>query len=590
MSAHQNHLRFPSLFYLLGVLLLLTACSSPEVSEPQITASAVLAEVPPESSPSAPPASGLVSAPTLEIFPQGVEGAALFPERGVYFSAAGACEVCHKDMFDESGEEVSNAKAWRSTMMANAARDPYWLATVRAESLVHPQHQAVIEDKCATCHTPMARFTAVHRGQEAQLLDGGFIDSENSLHNLGFDGVSCTLCHQIQPDGFGESTSFSGGFAIDVETPEGRRALFGPYEVDDLMVTIMGTASGFLPVQGIHLSEAELCATCHTLYTPTVDQNGEIVGEFPEQTPYLEWRHSAYSGEASCQGCHMPEAQGGVVLSVTGGDPRGPFNKHEFVGGNAYMVNLLKNNADDIGVTASGEHFYDTLTRIVDQIGHRTAEVLIVNAGLDGSNLIAEVSIASQVGHKFPAGFPSRRAWLHFVVQDAVGEVVFESGALNLDGSIAGNANDEVPGDYERHYSLIEAADQVQIYEAIFVNTDGEVTTTLLRGNSYLKDNRLLPDGFDKSSASEDISVKGEATNDADFQGGSDLVEYRVDLEGAPGPYTITVELLYQSIGYRWLENLRGYDADEVNQMMGFYDASPNLPLLVSSTVATVGE
>ena len=49
---------------------------------------------------------------------------------------------------------------WRSTMMANAARDPYWQASVRREILDHPKLTAAIEDKCATCHMPMARYLA----------------------------------------------------------------------------------------------------------------------------------------------------------------------------------------------------------------------------------------------------------------------------------------------------------------------------------------------------------------------------------------------------------------------------------------------
>lgn len=36
------------------------------------------------------------------------------------------------------------------------------------------------------------------------------------------------------------------------------------------------------------------CATCHTLFTPYVDNEGNVAGEAPEQTPYLEWKNSIY--------------------------------------------------------------------------------------------------------------------------------------------------------------------------------------------------------------------------------------------------------------------------------------------------------
>ncbi len=117
-------------------------------------------------------------------------------------------------------------------------------------------------------------------------------------------------------------------------------------------------------------------------------------------------------------------------------------------------------------------------------------------------------------------GFPARRAWLHLTVQDANGQVVFESGATNPDGSILGNDNDLDPAAYEPHYLSIDSPEQVQIYEAIMGNVDGQVTTILLAAAQYLKDNRLLPTGFDKSSVLDDIAVRGTALGDDDFGAG----------------------------------------------------------------------
>ena len=99
-------------------------------------------------------------------------------------------------------------------MMANAARDPYWQAAVREEVLSNPEYRTVIEDKCTTCHTPMARFSEAAAGGEGSLLDDGYVDPEHPSHALAMDGVSCTLCHQIQPDRLGEAESFTGGFVI----------------------------------------------------------------------------------------------------------------------------------------------------------------------------------------------------------------------------------------------------------------------------------------------------------------------------------------------------------------------------------------
>ena len=104
----------------------------------------------------------------------------------------------------------------------------------------------------------------------------------------------------------------------------------------------------------------------------------------------------------------------------------------------------------------------------------------------------------------------------------------------------------------------------MQIYESIMVDGGGRPTTGLLTGVRYAKDNRLLPRGFDKATADADIAVHGDAERDPDFSGGGDRVSYRVDV-GQARASTLRVEvvLLYQSIGFRWAQNLRAYDAAE---------------------------
>jgi hypothetical protein len=63
----------------------------------------------------------------------------------------------------------------------------------------------------------------------------------------------------------------------------------------------------------------------------------------------------------------------------------------------------------------------------------------------------------------------------------------------------------------------------------------------LLSGAGYLKDNRLLPSGFNKASALADVAVVGNALNDANFVGGSNQVAYQISLSGK-GPYTVSAD------------------------------------------------
>jgi len=75
-----------------------------------------------------------------------------------------------------------------------------------------------------------------------------------------------------------------------------------------------------------------------------------------------------------------------------------------------------------------------------------------------------------------------------------------------------------------------------------------------LNGVHYLKDNRVLPRGFDKRTAEPDVAVHGDAADDPGFTGGAARVRYAVPVPGE-GPFTVEAELLYQPIGFRWTQN-----------------------------------
>jgi len=303
---------------------------------------------------------------------------------------------------------------------------------------------------------------------------------------------------------------------------------------------------------------------------------------------YLEWKASSVAATQTCQTCHMPVAQGNVRLSSTGGPLRGPFNRHEFVGGNAYMLGLLGTFGQELGLTASSAQMEASRQRTVDYLQTKTGSIAVEQAALEATTLTADVSVRNTAGHKFPTSYPSRRAWIHLVVTDGAGKVVFESGAFDTRGMILENDNDLDPARFEPHYSEIRSADEVQIYEAIIHNTDSLVTTTLLRAASLVKDNRLLPAGFDKAGASEDITVRGEAAGDADFLAGGDVVRYVIDLGGASRPYTVSAELLYQSIGFRWAENLRAFQGTEIADFLRYVEGYSNVPVVIASAETVV--
>jgi cytochrome c551/c552 len=469
-------------------------------------------------------------------------------------------------------------------MMANSARDPYWMAAVRREVMDHPSSQAEIEDECSICHMPMARATSVAAGARGELFrllptTGGATDA----HRLAADGVSCSLCHQIGAEKLGTPESFVGGFVIAGGPPRMR----GPFDVDTGRTRIMQSATGAEPAQSQHLAQSELCATCHTLFTQALAPDGTHLGSLPEQVPYLEWSHSAFREERSCQACHMPTVASTPITSVLG-EPRETLSRHTFLGGNFFMLRMLNRFRSQLGIEAPPQELEASARATIAQLQGDTATVTIGHAAHAGNALEFDVAVRNLTGHKLPTGYPSRRVWLHVAVHDAAGRSIFESGAVDASGMIAGNDNDTDPQRFEPHFDEITRPDQVQVYEATMADPQGRLTTGLLQALTFVKDNRLLPRGFDKRTAGPDIAVRGAALDDGTFTEAGDRVRYQVETAGAQGPLTIDVALRYQPISFRWANNLREYDAPEPRRFVSFYDSmasSSSVELARTTTV-----
>ena len=493
------------------------------------------------------------------------------------FAHSTDCVACHNQIVTADGTDVSIGTSWRSTMMANAARDPYWLAGVRRETIDHPKHAAAIQEECAACHMPMAERMSEAAGHQidvfAQLPFSDLNLSDE--RRLASDGVSCTVCHQIAKDKLGTPESFNGEFVVAGPNAAGVRQVQGPYAIDAGRRRIMQSVTGYEQVEAPHIKQSELCATCHTLITEAFGPDGTVIGRLPEQMNYQEWQHSAFNAEkASCQSCHMPRSTGPVRIASVLGDYRDGLSQHAFVGGNAFMLRLFSRYRAELGVEALPSELAATAAATVRQLQQDTATLTVGRPELSGGLLAFDVDVKNLTGHKFPTGYPARRTWLHVAVRDGSGRAVFESGAIGADGAIAGNDSDADATRFEPHYEEISRPDQVQIYEPVLGDPAGKPTTGLLTATQYLKDNRLLPRGFDKATAQADIAVHGGARGDADFTGAGDRVRYRVPMAGATGPFTVDVELRYQSIGYRWATNLEKYDAAEPKRFVGYYRAN----------------
>ncbi len=497
----------------------------------------------------------------------------------IHFSGSQNCAQCHDGIKDSSGTDVSIVKAWQGTMMANAATDPLWKAKVATEVKEHPEFKQTIEAKCSRCHTPMATVEATFDdplGDTVSLSGDGFFNHENFYYDAAMDGVSCTLCHQIENTlALGTTEGFSGNFEI-ADNKGIERKIYGPYQ--DPKETPMQNSVQFTPVYSQHTEDSKLCASCHNLETPVISTDGSLTNfTFPEQAAYTEWEYSDFNGtEYSCQNCHMPKGEGNVVISTRGQglQARPNFHQHKFLGANTYMLEILKNNRVKLGVLADETKFNESITDTREFL-KAAADVNLTDVSFANGALYFSAIVTNHSGHKFPTGFPSRRVWLHVTVKNSIDQIVFESGALNSKGQIIGVDDTLAANEYEPHYDKINDALQVQVYETILSDTDDNKTYILLHALHYLKDNRILPRGLDKNNVPENINPHGNAVNDSDFIGGSDIIKYEIN-NLPPDDYTVTITLNYQSLSYGFAQDMyKNTELPEV-ALMKVLDADAN--------------
>jgi len=493
-----------------------------------------------------------------------------------HFSGSANCATCHDDISDNKGNDLSIVKDWSASMMANAAKDPLWKAKVNSEMNRNPDLKDVIADKCTRCHMPMASTESNFNNEKIELFENGYLDPNHKLHSAAMDGVSCTLCHQIADnDSFGKEEGMSGHFDINEQ-----RDIYGQYT--GVLTQPMKNNVNYTPTFSKHVSTSELCASCHNLKTPYVDiVNGELITDklFPEQMPYSEWQVSSFADNgltpSTCQECHMPQVTGTQVEIANrpnGITPRDNFSQHLFLGANTYMLDILKNNADKLNTT--GINFNNMIEKNREFLT-TAGNVNIVESSITNDQLTFDVRVNNTIGHKLPTAYPSRRAYLHVIIKNDLGSIVFESGKTQSNGSIVDNDADIDRDSYEPHYQLITSEQQVQIYETIMGNTKDNVTYTLLESSQYLKDNRVLPKGFDKNTVPDDVGVYGLAKADGNFTQGQDSLRYQLDVSQFNSNYfTIDIYFNYQPVAYSFLQDLFADESISVARFKAYNDNS----------------
>lgn len=497
------------------------------------------------------------------------------------FAGSGACTNCHGfdtamiASVDPLGNDINVVDDWQATMMANSAKDPFWRAKVSHEVLLYPALKMDIETKCTSCHAPLGHFAAMHAGFQHYSIDSMVLDP------LAKDGVSCLACHQQSKTGVG--LTHSGDLNFDTA-----KIAYGPFISPLESPMIMET--GYKPAFSTHISNAGLCGGCHTLITETVDYNSNFTGNtFVEQATYHEWLNSRYVvEEVSCQGCHMPALTKGEFFLVNDLDTeaRDTFYLHELVGANTTMLKLLKANIETLNLSAEPENFDDVIAKTEDMLRNRSINFDLNLIEQTEDSLFFEVEILNKAGHKFPSGYPARRAFVEFVLLNQNGDTLFVSG--NVDENYELVAQNET---YEPHYQIINSEDQAQIYELVFADVNGDVSTVLVRGDHAIKDNRIPPQGFSTEHQVYDTTlIAGNALDDPDFnlengvQGsGVDKIYYNIARPPLEGAYTASAKMFYQATPPKWMKEMFDETSPEIETFRAMFDEADRTPFLMKT-------
>lgn len=668
-----------------------------------------------------PPATGDVRA-----FPgQWADHVPAGPDGAQQFITSDNCIGCHGGlggppagitMFLETGPgygdgyNISPFGEWRWSPMGLAGRDPYFysqlateLAILDGELAGEPETLAkaknAVVNTCLSCHGAMGqRQLLIDHADGSTDLDPSFRTDFVYAHtpltreqesqpdvayheygNLAREGISCTVCHHIDPppqwrEGMSDdekeeiflTTSTTGQFPMS--PPD---ELNGPF--DDVLTLPMEHALGITPGQNAYIEDSRMCGTCHTINLPNVDcpldgTPGDtarckpfpvldrtaalqakhladtygvgyaefLADNYPhsiEQATYLEWKNSSFADKKSadyqsCQDCHMPREfqslDGSIDIpqltsqiasiqdsnypmaesSLSTPDLFVPFRddyrRHELVGLNAFLVETFDQFDPILGLdetdymtgAATGDQL--AVENMLLQAARDTVEVGVEVRLAEGRKLVADVTVASAVGHRFPSGVGFRRAWIELSVLDGErgGEQVWISGGTNSVGLIVDAAGRPLPTEFfegerfQPHYHgippesceetwstecseippPITRQDQVQIYEEVTVNGEDEVTFSFIHRDEHLKDNRFLPRGWKPASTfpGEVLQEFMESTQPEGVEGdpdyteghtGRDTLRYEITLpEGVNASRAVVrARMLYQAFQPFWL-------------------------------------
>ncbi len=461
-----------------------------------------------------------------------------------------SCATCHGNY----NPAIEPWYVWRGSLMAQAARDPFFFACMA----IAEQDAPAAGDVCIRCHSPGG-------WQEGRSVDtSGDLLTAKDRH-----GVHCDFCHRAVDFNYVPGVSpaqdvdvlddidplplqYGNGQFINDPSPLMR----GPYAD--------ANASHEFVESPFHRS-SNMCGTCHDVSNPVfnrVDTFDYVPNTFNEPHPdmdvrnmapvertFSEWSMSEYAttgvyapqfaGDkpdgivSSCQDCHMRDVTG-TGCNEPGAPTRGDLPLHDFTGGNTFVVDIVQ------------DFFPDEVTVAQLQAAKARAIQMIQLAAtleLTPEDFGVSVRVYNETGHKLPSGYPEgRRVWLNVKAYDSTATVIYESGAYDF--GTADLIHDEDAKIYEVHPGLSPGL------AAALGQPPGKSFHFVLSDTVY-DDNRIPPRGFTNANFE---TIQSAPVNYAYADGQYwDDTDYHVPSTAE----SVAVTLYYQTTSKEYVEFLR---------------------------------
>jgi hypothetical protein len=467
------------------------------------------------------------------------------------------CKTCH----GEYNYLVEPWYQWKGSMMAQAMRDPLFLACLA----VAEQDAPSVGDLCLKCHTP------------AGWLEGRSVDTGGGLLDNPRDrqGIDCDFCHRLVDPVYKPGISPAEDQAIldSLSTGPPLRSANGQF-VNDPSPMRRGPFPDAIASHAFLESpfhrEADICGTCHDVSNPvysagatpgdyelnafdTPHPDGDLRNMFPVERTFSEWTQSDYANGgvyapqfaggkpdgmvSTCQDCHMRDVSG-TGCSEPGAPTRTDLPLHDLTGGNYFIPDVLPamfpGEVDSLRLNAGKQ-------RVVSML-QKAASIAIL-PGQVGNRPKVTVTIVNETGHKLPSGYPEgRRIWLNVKAYDINNNLVYESGAYDAPTGVLTHDDD---------LKLYQVKPGLSPGLAGAVGLTAGPTFHFALADTIFSDNRIPPRGF-TNLAFATIQSPPVAYSYADSQYWDETTYLLPDTANF-----VEVALLYQTTSKEYVEFLR---------------------------------